>query len=165
MDDLPLILLFIGYLFGVRSERRLENEIQMNIAYRWFLGLGLKDPVPDHSTLSLNRNRLKDTDVVEEIFDNIVMQGMKHRMIAGRVLISDSTHVKANANRVFLPTPSKWWNKQKTISSMKSTKSPSPLSLSSVMISGRSSVSRDSSSSLAWRGKILRLRARTSIGR
>jgi transposase len=98
----PILLfkmLFIGYLFGVRSERRLEKEIQMNIAYRWFLGLGLKDPVPDHSTLSLNRNRLKDTDVVQEIFDDIVMQGMKHRMIAGRVLISDSTHVKANANK------------------------------------------------------------------
>jgi transposase len=98
----PILLfkmLFIGYLFGVRSERRLEKEIQMNIAYRWFLGLSLKDPVPDHSTLSFNRNRLKDTEVFQEIFDDIVMQGMKNRMIAGRVLISDSTHIKANANK------------------------------------------------------------------
>lgn len=69
----------------------------MNIAYRWFLGLGLTDRVPDHSTISLNRQRLKDSNVVQEIFDHIVFKAIEHRMVAGRVLITDSTYLKANA--------------------------------------------------------------------
>lgn len=89
----------IGYLFGIRSERQLEKEIRVNMAYRWFLGLGIKDPVPDHSTLSLNRKRLSQSGVFQEIFDYIVFQAISHRMVGGRVLISDSTHLKANANK------------------------------------------------------------------
>lgn len=93
-------MIFIGYLYGVRSERQLEKEIQMNIAYRWFLGLGLTDKVPHHSTISWNRcNRFKDTDVFQSIFDQIVLQAMEHRMVGGRVLFTDSTHLKANANK------------------------------------------------------------------
>jgi transposase len=99
----PLVLfkmVFIGYLFGIRSERRLEKEIQENIAYRWFLGLRLSDPVPHHSTISWNRcNRFKDTTVFQDIFDQIVLQAMNHRMVGGRVLFTDSTHLKANANK------------------------------------------------------------------
>jgi transposase len=92
-------MMLIGYLYGIRSERQLEREVQMNIAYRWFLGLGLCDRVPDHSTISLQRKRLKDSNVVQEIFDHIVFQAIEHRMVAGRVLITDSTHLKANANK------------------------------------------------------------------
>ncbi len=92
-------MMFIGYLYGIRSERQLEREVQMNIAYRWFLGLGLTDRVPDHSTISLNRQRLKESNVVQEIFDHIVFKAIEHRMVAGRVLITDSTHLKANANK------------------------------------------------------------------
>lgn len=99
----PLVLfkmIFIGYLFGIRSERQLEKEIQTNIAYRWFLGLNLTDRVPDHTTISLNRReRFKDTGVFQCIFDEIVLLAMKHRMVGGRVLITDSTHIKANANK------------------------------------------------------------------
>ena len=54
----PVVLfkmMFIGYLFGIRSERQLEKEIRVNVAYRWFLGLNLTDSVPDHSTISWNR--------------------------------------------------------------------------------------------------------------
>jgi transposase len=47
-------MMFIGYLYGIRSERQLEREIKMNIAYRWFLGLKFHDPVPHHSTISWN---------------------------------------------------------------------------------------------------------------
>jgi transposase len=89
----------IGYLFGVRSERQLEKEVRVNMAYRWFLGLAIKDAVPDHSTLSLNRKRLSQSDVFQDIFDHIVFQAISHRMVGGRVLISDSTHLKANANK------------------------------------------------------------------
>jgi transposase len=93
-------MIFIGYLFGIRSERQLEKEIQTNIAYRWFLGLKLTDPVPHHSTISWNRcNRFNDTDIFQQIFDEIVEQAMEHRMVGGRVLFTDSTHLKANANK------------------------------------------------------------------
>ena len=99
----PVVLfkmIFIGYIYGIRSERQLEKEIQMNIAYRWFLGLNLTDRVPHHSTISFNRKkRFKDTRVFQEIFDQIVLQAMNHKMVGGRVLSTDSTHLKANANK------------------------------------------------------------------
>jgi transposase len=50
-------MLFIGYLFGIKSETRLVEEIECNVAYRWFLGLGLRDKVPNHATISINRVR------------------------------------------------------------------------------------------------------------
>nr|WGE06472.1 transposase [Bacillus subtilis] len=74
----PLILfkmMFIGYLYGIRSERQLEKEIYYNMAYRWFLGLNINDPVPHHSTISWNRRtRFKDTTIFQDIFDGIVLQ-------------------------------------------------------------------------------------------
>ena len=93
-------ILFIGYLFGIRSERQLMREIQVNVAYRWFLGLRLTDKVPDASTLSQNRRRrFAGTDVEQQIFDAIVEQAIGHRLIGGRVFYSDSTHLKASANK------------------------------------------------------------------
>jgi transposase len=93
-------MLFIGYLYGIRSERQLEQEINMNIGYRWFLGIGLTKKAPDHTTISWNRRfRFKDTNVFQEVFDEIVRLAIHHRMVAGRVLITDSTHLKANANK------------------------------------------------------------------
>lgn len=93
-------MMFIGYLYGIRSERRLEKEIQTNMAYRWFLGLGITEKVPDHSTISFNRHkRFKGTTAFQEIFDEVVEIAMKHRMVGGRVLFTDSTHLKANANK------------------------------------------------------------------
>ena len=92
--------LFIGYLFGVRSERQLVREIEVNVAYRWFLGLRLTDKVPDASTLSQNRRRrFAGTGIEQAIFDAIVEQAIEHRLIGGRVLYTDSTHLKANANK------------------------------------------------------------------
>lgn len=93
-------MIFLGYFYGIRSERQLEREIQTNLAYRWFLGLGLTDNVPDHSTISWNRRtRFQNTSIFQDIFDEIVLQALSHRMVGGRMLISDSTHVKANANK------------------------------------------------------------------
>ena len=66
-------MLFVGYLFGVRSERRLIKDIEVNVAYRWFVGLRLTDPVPDASTFSQNRRRrFAGTDIEQRIFDGIV---------------------------------------------------------------------------------------------
>ena len=93
-------MLFIGYLFGVRSERQLMREIQVNVAYRWFLDLSLTDKVPDASTLSQNRcRRFADTDIEQVIFDGIVEQAMQKGLIGGEVLHTDSTHLKASANK------------------------------------------------------------------
>jgi len=92
--------LFIGYLFGVRSERQLVREIEVNVAYRWFLGLKLTDPVFDASTLSQNRRRrYNDTSVAQTIFDTIVEQAIAKGLVDGTVLYTDSTHLKANANK------------------------------------------------------------------
>lgn len=93
-------MLFVGYLYGIRSERQLEQEINLNLAYRWFVGLGLSKKAPDHSTISWNRRyRFNGTNVFQEIFDEVVRLAMANRMVAGRVLITDSTHLKANANK------------------------------------------------------------------
>ena len=93
-------MMFVGYFYGIRSERQLEKEIETNIAYRWFLGLSLSDKVPHHSTISFNRRtRFLNTTIFEEIFDKIVHQAIEHRMVGGRILTSDSTHIKANANK------------------------------------------------------------------
>ena len=72
----------------------------MNIAYRWFLGLRLTDQVFDASTLSQNRwRRYQDSTVAHAIFDRIVEQAIAHGLVDGTVLYTDSTHLKANANK------------------------------------------------------------------
>ncbi|MBZ9934363.1 IS1182 family transposase, partial [Mesorhizobium sp. BR1-1-5] len=92
--------LFVGYLFGVRSERQLVREIEVNVAYRWFLRLKLTDRVFDASTLSQNRRRrYQDESIAQGIFDRIVEQAIGHGLVDGTVLYTDSTHLKANANK------------------------------------------------------------------
>jgi transposase len=92
--------LFLGYLYGIRSERQLVREIQVNVAYRWFLRLKLTGDVFDASTISANRRRRFDaTTIAQDIFDNIVEQAVGHGMVPGYVLYTDSTHLKADANK------------------------------------------------------------------
>ena len=99
----PVVLfkmLFIGYFFGIRSERQLIKEIQVNIAYRWFLGYGLQDKIPHSSTISQNRRRrFNGSDVFREMFDDVVLLALKKGYIEGKTLFTDSTHLKANANK------------------------------------------------------------------
>lgn len=99
----PVVLfkmLFLGYLYGVRSERQLVKEIQVNVAYRWFIGFGLTDKIPDASTFSQNRRRrFTESTIYQEIFDEIVLQAMRKRLLNGRILYTDSTHLKASANK------------------------------------------------------------------
>jgi len=93
-------MLFIGYLFGIRSETRLVEEVNVNIAYRWFLGYGLEDKIPDASVIWQNRiRRFNGTDIPQQIFDRIVLQAISHKLVDGKILYSDSTHLKANANK------------------------------------------------------------------
>ena len=93
-------LLLLGYLYGVHSERQLMREVEVNVAYRWFLGLKLRDKVPDASTLSQNRRRrFAESTIYQEIFDQIVELAISKGLASGTVLYSDSTHLKANANK------------------------------------------------------------------
>lgn len=98
----PVILmkyLLIGFLFGIESERRIEQEIQVNMAYRWFLGLDMDDRVPDHSTISQNRRRrFNGTGLFRRLFERILFQCMEKGLVDGRTVLTDSTHIKANAS-------------------------------------------------------------------
>ncbi len=80
----PVVLfkmLFLGYLFGIRSERRLVEETKVNVAYRWFLGFSMEDKIPDR--------RFNQSQIHQEIFDEIVFQAIRHKMVDGRVRYSD----------------------------------------------------------------------------
>ena len=93
-------IMFLGYLFGIPSEAKLVKEIEVNMAYRWFLKMGLTEKVIHASTLSQNRiRRFNNTDVFERIFENIVNQAISAGLIDGTTLYTDSTHLKADANK------------------------------------------------------------------
>lgn len=101
VDPVLLIkMLLLGYWYGITSERKLEQEVKMNLAYRWFLGLDLTDSVPDHSTISQNRRRrFKKSLLFQSIFDTIVSRCVTEGLVTGEVIVVDSTHIKANASR------------------------------------------------------------------
>lgn len=100
----PVVLfkmLLLGYLYGIRSESRLEEEIAHNVAYRWFLGLNLVEPVPGADVIWQNRHRRwrEKPDVYQGIFDHIVFLAMEAGLVDGKELYSDGTIIKANANK------------------------------------------------------------------
>ena len=99
VDPVVLIkMLLVGYLYGINSERKLEQEIQVNIAYRWFLGIDLDECVPDHSTISqLRRRKFDGTTLFRDIFDEVVRKCIEVGLIDGKLLLTDSTHIRANA--------------------------------------------------------------------
>lgn len=98
----PVVLvkyLLIGFLFGIESERRIEQEIQVNMAYRWFLRLDLDERVPDHSTISQNRRRrFNGKNVFRRLFEQVLLQCMEKGLVEGNTILTDSTHIKANAS-------------------------------------------------------------------
>ena len=76
--ELMVRMLLIGYLHGIRSERRLCAEVHLNLAYRWFCRLGLEGSVPDHSTFSKNRHgRFPESDLVCRVFEHVVGECMR----------------------------------------------------------------------------------------
>ncbi len=92
-------MMLIGYLFGITSERRLCQEVHLNLAYRWFCGLSLEDKVADHSTFTKNRNgRFKESDIFRQMFYAVVQQAMEAGLVKGRHLTVDATTIKANAS-------------------------------------------------------------------
>lgn len=100
IDPVVLIkMLLIGYLYGIDSERRLEDEINYNLAYKWFVGLDLDEKAPDHCIFSANRRRRFSSKIFEEILDEIVRRCIELKLVDGRLLLTDSTHIKANVNK------------------------------------------------------------------
>ena len=99
----PVILfkmIFINYSFGIHSMRKTCEEIKVNLAYRWFLGIRLDEPVPNYSTWSQNYiRRYGDSDVFERIFERIIQQGLRYDFIHTDTVFADSTHQKASANK------------------------------------------------------------------
>ena len=99
----PVVLikyLLIGFLFGIESERRIEREIQVNMAYRWFLGLDLDERIPDHSTISqLRRRKFNGTDLFRRLFERVLALCIEKELVDGKLILTDSTHVKSNASR------------------------------------------------------------------
>ncbi|MBO5014895.1 MAG: IS1182 family transposase [Bacteroidaceae bacterium] len=100
MDPVVLIKIpFIQYLYGIKSMRQTIKEIEVNIAYRWFLGLEMQEPVPHFSTFGKNyTRRFKDTDLFEQIFSHILMECYKFKLVDPTEVFVDATHVKARAN-------------------------------------------------------------------
>ena len=99
----PVVLfkmLMINILFGYNSMRRTCQEIQVNLAHRWFLGLSIDEPVPNFSTWSQNYiRRYKDSFIFEEIFREILSQAVSYGFVDCTTVFGDSTHQKANANK------------------------------------------------------------------
>ena len=100
IDPVTLIKIpFIQYLYGIRSMRQTIKEIEVNVAYRWFLGLGFTDKVPHFTTFGKNyTRRFKDTDIFEQIFARILEECIKHNLVDPKEVFVDATHVKACAN-------------------------------------------------------------------
>ena len=93
-------IVFIQYLFGIRSMRQTIKEIEVNTAYRWFIGYGLFDPIPHFSTFGKNYvRRFKDTNIFENIFSHILKEAVKAGFIDASAIFIDGTHIKANANK------------------------------------------------------------------
>ena len=100
LDPVVLIKIpFIQYLYGIKSMRQTIKDIEVNVAYRWFLGLEMYDPVPHFSTFGKNyTRRFKDTDLFEQIFANILENCYKWKFVDPTEVFVDATHVKARAN-------------------------------------------------------------------
>jgi len=99
----PIIIvkqLLIGFLYEINSERKLEEECKYNVAYRWFLGLRFDEKIPDHSTISqLRRRKFNDADLFKKLFAQVLKLCVEAGLVSGKLLLTDSTHIKANASK------------------------------------------------------------------
>jgi transposase len=98
--ELMVRMLIVGYCFGIRSERRLCEEVHLNLAYRWFCRLGLEDQVPDHSTFSKNRHgRFRDSDTLRHVFESVLRRCMSEGLVGSEGFAVDASVIKADASR------------------------------------------------------------------
>jgi len=98
--ELMIRMLIIGYCMGIRSERRLCEEVHLNLAYRWFCRLGLEGAVPDHSTFSKNRHgRFRDSDLLRQLFEMTVERCMAEGLVGGEGFAVDASLIRADVHR------------------------------------------------------------------
>ena len=98
--ELLIRMLIVGYCFGIRSERRLCEEVHLNLGYRWFCRLGLDGDVPDHSTFSKTRHgRFRDADLLRELFETVVRRCMAEGLVGGEGFAVDASLIVADAHR------------------------------------------------------------------
>ena len=98
--ELMVRMLLVGYCYSIRSERRLCQEVEMNLAYRWFCGLGLEDKIPYHSSFSVNRHgRFRDSDILRTVFEEVVFGCMKAGLVGGEGFAVDASVIEADASR------------------------------------------------------------------
>src|ERR1700722_15627712 len=98
--ELMIRMLIVGYCFGIRSERRLCEEVHLNLAYRWFCRLGLGGDVPDHSTFSKNRHgRFRQSDLLRRLFETVLRRCIAEGLVGGEGFAVDASLIKADANR------------------------------------------------------------------
>lgn len=98
--ELMIRMLLVGYVMGIRSERRLCDEVHLNLAYRWFCRLDLTDPVPDHSTFSKNRHgRFRDSGLLRHLFETVVTRCIEEGLASGQRFAADASLIQADANR------------------------------------------------------------------
>src|SRR6201993_4249926 len=113
--ELLIRMLIIGYCFGIRSERKLCEEVRLHLAYRWFCRLDLNDAVPHHSTSSENRlNRFRESDILRHIFERVVISAMEMGLVKGEGFAVDASVMEANASRYHGKAPDEldWTEKQ-----------------------------------------------------
>src|SRR6201984_1334654 len=98
--ELMIRMLIVGYCFGIRSERRLCEEVHLNLAYRWFCRLGLEDAVPEHSTFSKNRHgRFRESDAFRHVFETVLERCMSEGLVGAEGFAIDASVLKADAAR------------------------------------------------------------------
>jgi len=114
--ELMIRMLIVGYCYGIRSERKLCQEVALHLAYRWFCKLDLDDEVPHHSTLSTNRlGRFHESDLLRHIFERVVWAAMAMGLIKGEGFAVDASVMEANASRYRGKAPEDlaWTDKQR----------------------------------------------------
>ena len=98
--ELMIRMLIVSYCYGIRSERKLCEEVELHLAYRWFCRLGLEDKVPNHSTFSVNRHgRFRDSDIFRQLFEAVVRACMDAGLVKGEGFAIDASVMEANASR------------------------------------------------------------------
>lgn len=98
--ELMMRMLIIGYCYGIRSERRLCEEVSLNLAYRWFCNLDLEDGVPDHSTFSKNRHgRFRESGLLRQVFERVVGLCLSSGLIKAEGFAVDASVIEADASR------------------------------------------------------------------
>ena len=98
--ELLIRMLIVGYCFGIRSERRLCEEVHLNLTYRWFCRLGLDGEVPDHSTFSKTRHdRFRDADLLRQLFETLVGRCMAEGLVGGEGFAVDASMIVADAHQ------------------------------------------------------------------